>query len=531
MTRIPFHPLLFALLPALSAFATVPGSAHPDELAAASRATVLVSGVLLLAMTCIYRDVRRAALYVSLLLLVLLTFNSIYRPIETIDLAGWHPGRRRYVLPLTYAALLACGVWLSGRRPIGPLTGFANLLALGAIVPPVVTLGMTQASRPPEAFRATNPVLHAAAVTSKPDIYYLVFDRYGDDQTARAHGLDNDLDEYLSGKGFYVARASRTNYIKTILSLASSLNLDYLDELARGREQSADYMPLYEHVARHRVGAFLRSQGYSYTHLGSWYWPTAQNPQATRNVNYYATVPRAVMRMLDSVVFAPVRQTLGEPWLDHRLQNWLRVRRQVEDVLRLVPEPGPKFVLLHVLVPHPPYVFNRDGSFATLDVESRRSYSENYRHQVLAANVMIRRLVDGILRDSARPPVIIVQGDEGPYPPGTERNTYDWRRAGTSQLRERSGIVNAYHLPGADPRLFSPRMSPVNSFRIVFNTYFGTKLPLLPDRTFRHASERWPYALDDITDRLEPVTRVARPTRDDTRDDASHRSIAAAVRR
>ena len=48
------------------------------------------------------------------------------------------------------------------------------------------------------------------------------------------------------------------------------------------------------------------------------------------------------------------------------------------------------------------------------------------------------------------------------------------------QLLQKTGILNAYYLPGADPRVFYPTISPVNSFRVVFNTYFGASLPLLP---------------------------------------------------
>ncbi len=134
-------------------------------------------------------------------------------------------------------------------------------------------------------------------------------------------------------------------------------------------------------------------------------------------MNYYTTIRRTVTLLFDSEAFAPVQRAFG-PWLDERLQNWHRVRRQLDDVLNLVPTQGPKFVFLHVLVPHPPYVFDRDGSYVSKAQERQRSFAENYQNQVLAANAMIRRLVDGILRDSASPPVIIVQGDERPVSPG-----------------------------------------------------------------------------------------------------------------
>jgi hypothetical protein len=297
--------------------------------------------------------------------------------------------------------------------------------------------------------------------------------------------------------------------MKTVLSLASSLNAGYLDDVVRGYEQTANWTPVYQQLWRHRVGAFLRSQGYTYTHLGSWYYPTRENPQATRNVNYYTIVPRAALRLFDSQAFSPVQRAFG-PWLDDRLQNWHRVRRQLDDVTSLVPSAGPKFVFLHILVPHPPYVFDHDGGYVTKAEERKRSLAENYTNQVKAANAMIRRLVDGILRDSPSPPVVIVQGDEGPYPQGTGRDTFDWRTATHSQLLEKTGILNAYYLPGVDARTLYPGISPVNSFRVVFNTYFGASLPLLPDRTLRHVSDMQPFTFDDITGELTAAAQSVR---------------------
>jgi hypothetical protein len=43
-------------------------------------------------------------------------------------------------------------------------------------------------------------------------------------------------------------------------------------------------------------------------------------------------------------------------------------------------------------------------------------------------------------------------------------------------------ILNAYRLPGDGVEKIYPSITPVNSFRVVFDTYFGTSLGLLEDR-------------------------------------------------
>ena len=71
MTRIPFHPLLFAALPVLSMFAANPGQRSAHELPDSLAIVVAVAALLLLVGAAIYRDLRKGALAVSVLLLLI----------------------------------------------------------------------------------------------------------------------------------------------------------------------------------------------------------------------------------------------------------------------------------------------------------------------------------------------------------------------------------------------------------------------------------------------------------------------------
>jgi hypothetical protein len=46
-------------------------------------------------------------------------------------------------------------------------------------------------------------------------------------------------------------------------------------------------------------------------------------------------------------------------------------------------------------------------------------------------------------------------------------------------------------------------MSSVNTFRLVFNLYFGTDYPMLPDRSWIHRDKHHPFDLTDVTSRLD----------------------------
>jgi len=45
-------------------------------------------------------------------------------------------------------------------------------------------------------------------------------------------------------------------------------------------------------------------------------------------------------------------------------------------------------------------------------------------------------------------------------------------------------ILNAYYLPDGGSEAIYPAISPVNTFRTIFNRYFGGNLPLLEDRSY-----------------------------------------------
>ena len=51
-------------------------------------------------------------------------------------------------------------------------------------------------------------------------------------------------------------------------------------------------------------------------------------------------------------------------------------------------------------------------------------------------------------------------------------------------LKERISIFNAYYLPGHALQFLYDSITPVNSFRIIFDHYFGTNLGVLEDKTY-----------------------------------------------
>jgi hypothetical protein len=114
--------------------------------------------------------------------------------------------------------------------------------------------------------------------------------------------------------------------------------------------------------------------------------------------------------------------------------------------------------------------------------------------------------VDKILAKSDRPPVIVLQSDEGPFIPFLHefgRAGTDWRELSDPALQTHIRILNAYYLPNADPeQILYPSVTPVNSFRIIFDHYFGTDYGLVEDESYIFEDTLHPYTFINVTDRV-----------------------------
>jgi hypothetical protein len=129
----------------------------------------------------------------------------------------------------------------------------------------------------------------------------------------------------------------------------------------------------------------------------------------------------------------------------------------------------PRFIYAHVLMPHPPYLFDRNGRrWPTPRTDA--TMADDYLEQLIFVNRLAAEALSGILANSATPPVIIVQGDHG------------FRGlTGPDQALERKTILNAYLLPGEAPLPNLNGITPVNTFRLLLNRYLGTHYEFLEE--------------------------------------------------
>jgi hypothetical protein len=409
-----------------------------------------------------------------------------------------------------WAALVVLAA-IAARRASVPRIEVAGtaLARLGAILV-AVTLVLIVPFEAAHVTGVTQAGEHALAKTTsaqKRDVYWLVFDRYGSD---RAHmleyGIRNDLTPWLGGHAFTVLADSHANYVRTALSIGTTVSMAHVADMPGvPRPQTADVSFIDDKIRSSLVARQFQALGYRYVNIGSWWDPTGASPLA--DVNLRLPGPSEfVSTLVDGTALPAIQKRLHltKP-VDKRVRHFENNEYGLDAIERMRNEPGPKFVFGHVLLPHPPLVYDRDGTFMDLDDQRGLSGKDRYARQLAYTNERIRGILTGLLSlPEAQRPVIILQADEGPWPAAysAQRDTFEWASASDDTLEAKYGILNAWYVPGAGRVGLYPTMTSINTFPVLFRDYFGLPYAPLADRVY--TSKRWalPFDLTDVTDRL-----------------------------
>jgi hypothetical protein len=510
----PLHPFLFGFHSVLALYALNAARLPITDMLPLT-ATVLAAIALVLGLIrLLIGEPVKSAILTSVFVIVIVYFVPLVR--LSSSLFG------DFALPVAFVCLplvpLVGLLW--GVRPskldLRPISLGLNATALILVALAGYGLVGRPLGAPMTSPEGVTRLLDAPATAQGPqrDIYYIILDRYANAETLRdVYDFDNTafLDR-LGELGFFVATNSAANYQRTAHSVASSLNLDYLQNLVPTSGQAgSSWLPLYQMLEKHLAGQFLKQQGYKFIQFGSWWNPTRASRTADENVNWH-TMPQLQRSYLEQTLLGSLMESLGVGAFDERANQCDRIRRQFSRLAELPQDPAPTFVFAHILVPHPPFVFDANGNCLSLEEATARSRTKNYTDQVIFINGMILDLVARIRAASKTEPVIVIQADEGPWPEayaGDERffgqdiSSVDWTKVPRAELREKMRILNALYLPGQGPAPLYPNMTPVNTFRIIFDRYFGAKLPLLPDRNYVFVDDEHLFTFKEVTQQVQ----------------------------
>lgn len=508
LKRIPWFYFGFSLYPLLALWAKNAPNMQASAIVRPFLLTLIATLLLYLLLYLVMRrNVIEAALIGALVTLLFFSYGHVYDLLRhSVSTTLKAIGRHRILAP-AYGGIAIAGtvVLLRFYKPGTEKTKWL-LLCLNSIAGILIGMTVTQIgyfylSSSYRHYQLSAPqssgsiALSASREQSLPDIYVFVLDGY-----ARGDALQQDLGfdnsaflKQLEDMGFYIAKCSRPNYVYTMGSVATLLNMEYIPTL---RKKYGNTSPaLWSFAQYSEVRRRLTELGYKTVAFRTSY---ARTEILDADVFLGLDQPTLTMQMLSPFESLYVKTTAirlasdylhkaqvadaaihpseeaGDLELPPDFEYHATLQPFVLDRLLEVPDiEGPKFVFAHILVTHSPYIFAPDGTILTdpgyYGGDNADAINDEYRRRgyIYAMEYLNSRLIpifQTILR-SAPPPIVVVQGDHG------FRN------------QNRFTILNTYYLPKGYEHLYDS-ITPVNSFRIIFNDYFGENYSLLPDITY-----------------------------------------------
>ena len=502
------HPFLLSLFPVLFIYSQNVYELSVQEIILPILLILFAAVLLWILVRFIIKNNEKSSFIISLLLVLSFTYGHIYLLVDGFTLGNSDIGRHQYLLiPFAISFIVGTYYFIKTKRRLNNASTISSAITGTFIVIILINIATynigsvdsfdselitTETSL--DTYDATVGTFtpHQDEIRNYPDVYYIILDGYMSSSSLKEFlNYDNqEFVSYLSNKGFNVNHKSYTNYPSSIPSVTSTLNMMYLNFLT---EEQVKHIKIPQKMyVENTVMQNFKSAGYKIINI--------QRPfPFIVSSSLVDSVMCERNKYVDSQLFNMTIKTsilvfLLEKWEERELReaalcNFAELSKQHQKF------DEPIFVFSHILVPHPPYLFGPEGeSVSSVRPQGLESWQdeEGYINSIKFANKKIMQVVDGLLADPENSPVIIIQADHG-Y--GFD---VDASKLSKENLEQRMSILSAYYLPGIEENLSDDVITPVNTFRIIFNSYFNADYDLLENKMY----------LDDNDEGFVDVTNI-----------------------
>ncbi|MGD2092312.1 MAG: sulfatase-like hydrolase/transferase [Candidatus Aminicenantes bacterium] len=473
------HPFLFAIYPILFLYAHNIKEAYISQIIFPLLFSIVFASLLWGGLFLAIKDKVKSAVISTIFIFLFFLYGHTFDQLKILGYVfDLDIPRHFYLIPL-FVILWAVLFYVvkKTKKDLITFTTFLNIIALVLVLYNGFNIAFFEIKKAqtPDTFEVNLREMRVNKVetidkSQLADIYYIILDEYAASSTIKKlyHYDNSSFIRDLGELGFYIAEESRTRYKMTEQSLASSLNMCYL-------KKGDNFYPMVRDnqvveilkKAGYKIIAFLDKDEALFTR-SDLVFNFSRKRKSTLINEFYMTFLKTTML-----------RVLYEWYIDEKYYNYYYRKKTLyifEELEKIPPLQGPKFVFVHIECPHWPFVFDRDGGPVDprhfTDLKNKKYYLDQY----IFVNKKVKHLVEVLIHQSASPPVIVIQSDHGPrgFGPG---GGYYQMEVGDEWTR----IFNAYYLPGKDHQGLYPWISPFNTFRLIFNLYFDADYPMLKD--------------------------------------------------
>jgi hypothetical protein len=468
-------PLLLAAYPILFLYGHNAQSLEPSDMTVPLGLSLIVAALAYGMFYLLLRKSTSASLAAAVFMVFYFLYGVIFHQLTELDK---FPVDHFTVLPVVVIVAGYIGYFLKFLKP-KLAAGLQRVLVVICLVLVIYNLSatvITASAQKAAPVQKPIPLTGTSAQPGKqyPDIYYILFDEYARFDVMRNYWHNNDVDQFeafLEQNNFFIVSNSRSVTINTQTEMASRFNL----------HQYTDDTPASETLAalnNNKVMQILKSYGYTIVSLNMPF----HDITADYNLNYD---PGQVAGMASD----EFRQLFLDDTMFNAFKGYFQDNDPVEVKERdlilytlnkatdLGDIKSPKFVYVHVLLPHLPFIFDKDGNLLPIqDIYDWHYYLGQYQYATKLGMQLLTTLL--AQADPKNPPVIIFQSDHG------ARNLQTVARDSivlngyleNYPMEYAHDNMNALYLPGYDTSTLSTSMPPIDTMEIVLNHYLNANV-------------------------------------------------------
>lgn len=488
LKKWPLHVLLLPFFFIAGTYNQYAGLLSADEVASTTLyifvALLITFGGLFL----LYKDKTKAGIITTIGGILYLFFGNIKETLGDIPVLEFISHYKTF-LPLLFILSVFFLYRSYKAKPSFTLNLFLNLLLIIYSAIELIRFSQLSSSDRSAEWITAKDNSSGTVVVTHPDIYYIVLDCYPNSSYQKDMlGVDsNQLDNYLSEKGFFLVKNSRSNYNYTPFSMAATFNMKYPAWLKDSDNiKPYHYNRAIEAIKSSVVFEKLVQENYQLNNLSGFDMPgnpsirkgkflTITSREIILYYSFYKCLKRDILPdLLPAVKSKMITQVLAERKEWHG--DTKDYNKLVLDSLLKVPllqgNKKPSFVYAHLIMPHFPYFYDSTGKAYPDELVFGRGWianRERFSNYIGYTNKQAALLLDSILKKTNGRDIIIIQSDHGTPDLDPTRKQDAFRN------------YSAFYFPDRDYKQLYDSMSNVNTFRIIFNKYFDQQLPLLKD--------------------------------------------------